>query len=252
MKQITDNKNYSGLFFLGDTHGYTRIPKLISKSMSGGVIFHVGDFGVGFISRFRELENLKTLNDELGVLGVKLYVVRGNHDDPKFFKESTKKQSVDELNLENIVLLEDHTMVAITVNDVNKNVYCNGGAVSIDRMGRVHDVSYWSDEKFYCPESDELDKITDVDIIVTHTRPNGVWPYTYNTLVEHFILEDGNLDYDLKSEGEKMFNMFSTIKKNNPQDITHYYGHFHNSFTDFNDNIKHVCLDISEIKEHYI
>ena len=252
MKKIEDNKNYSGLYFLGDTHGYTRIPKLVNKRMGGGVIFHVGDFGIGFTNRVNELRNLKTLNDKLGNLDIKLYVIRGNHDDPKYFKESVKRQDVEDLNLDNVVLLSDHTMVTVTINDVNKNIYCNGGAVSIDRMGRVFDVSYWSDEKFICPDDEELEKIVEVDIIVTHTRPNGVWPYTYNSLVEHFLMEDSNLDYDLKRESKRMFDMFEVIRKNNTHDITHYYGHFHNSFTDFVDNIKHVCLDIGEIKEHII
>lgn len=246
MHKILDTTNFDALFFIGDTHGnniriFDNIPE---PNGLPRVAVHVGDFGVGFKHYKQELSYLTALDTELFWNETMLYVIRGNHDDPAYFK--MMYPAIEELT--NIQFVQDHTMLTLVVQGEKKNIYLNGGAISIDRMRRITGNSYWSDEKFICPNDEELDEIVDVDIVVTHTRPEGCWPYAYNGLVMHYILGDGNLDFDLQKEQKEMLRMFDAIKKNNKKDLVHYYGHMHNSYKESIDNITHICLDICEVQ----
>lgn len=76
---------------IGDTHGIENCTKLIeddleSNFMMNGSYIHVGDFGIGFKEFEDDVRDLYNLNTLLQKYNNKLYVVRGNHDNPRYFK----------------------------------------------------------------------------------------------------------------------------------------------------------------------
>ncbi len=257
MIRLTEDKLYDRLFFLGDTHGENMCiaPHLLkgkADSIEQKAIIHVGDFGIGFSSSHEEeIKKLDILSERLKENNVTLYIVRGNHDDPNWFNYPSPK----EYN-KNIIFIPDHTLLTINLKDHEPiKIYCHGGAVSVDRLNKIKDVNYWPEEEFTCPSPEELLEIpTDLDIIVTHTRPLGVEPSVYNQMVMNMCLKDDQLDKDLRKEQVEMKKMFDSIRERNDirNNIIHYFGHFHWSRKERIGNIAHITLAIKELTEYYI
>jgi hypothetical protein len=88
--------------------------------------------------------------------------------------------------------------------------------------------SWWPNEKFNL-DLKLLDKLRDINIVVTHTAPDYCYPDSngLGPFVNGFIQNgDDTLKMDLMDERRHL--TFQAIKENN--DITHhYYGHFHKS-----------------------
>jgi len=253
---------YDHLLFLGDTHGEnmsiaphllasTKIPQEDNKA-----IIHVGDFGIGFCPTVDgEISELRKVNTRLRQHNITMYVVRGNHDDPKWFNRDNDKLITDCLRdevIENIIFIPDHTLLTLEVADKEDpvNIYCNGGAISIDRTNRTQGRSYWKEEAFNKLTDEQLDEIpNDLDIVVTHTRPLGVEPTVYNSAVMKWCLADDQLDFDLKREQQEMKLMFDVIReKNKYHNVSHYFGHFHWSKGERIGNMSHRTLSIKELR----
>ena len=90
---------------LGDTHGYHGIDYLCRMArLSGADIYHVGDFGVGFISQEQTLKNLEDLDKKLKARDNKLFINRGNHDNPIYWKSEL-------FRTDNVWFVPDNTIV---------------------------------------------------------------------------------------------------------------------------------------------
>lgn len=248
---------FDKLFFLGDTHGENMgIGKLLqstksSKQFDEKAIIHVGDFGIGFCASMEEeLHLLDKLNTILIQNRIYLFVVRGNHDDPNWFDNTSP--------MSNITFIKDHTLLEFilhfeTMAEKKVKIYCNGGATSIDRSGRKLQKTYWVDEKFTCPNDSELLEIpTDLNVIVTHNRPLGCHPTVFNEAVLNYSNRDKNLLLDLQNEQVEIKKLFDSIRKRNisRNNIVHYFGHYHWSHRERIGDIAHVTLAIKELAEY--
>jgi predicted phosphodiesterase len=206
------------MIFVGDIHGnFNYIKYLVrSRHLEGETIIQVGDFGIGFNKKHVDLEELQKLNATLRAADCKLYVIRGNHDDPRYFN------GVFEFT--NLHLVPDYTVINIE----GKNVLFVGGATSIDRVYRQEaGYGWWEDEKFVL-DTDKLLKMVNIDVVVTHNAPDFCWPLDVNGLVLSFAAEDATLLEDLRNERIDLTRMYDLLAMNN--DIhSWYYGHFHNS-----------------------
>jgi len=233
------------LVFTGDWHGeydkaYRKIKNL---DLSDCVVIQVGDFGVGFENnKKREMRKLVNLNNQLKSRNIDLYAIRGNHDDPSYFDGSVQ--------LSNVKLVADYT----TLNLCGKKILFVGGAVSVDRKynpdvkdyrnkpwpGRKEGSNYWKDEIFVLKDI----KVSDVDIVVTHSAPNFCTPYS-KVGVEKWIKHDTELRTLCDDERNSHTILYENLKKDN--NITHwFYGHFHSSNTTYYDETKFILLDILE------
>jgi hypothetical protein len=262
MNLVIENKiRFEHLMLLGDTHGNNMqiAPQLLMKyglnNKDPKAIVHVGDFGVGFSTYKGDLDKLYILNDRLKKYNTFLYVIRGNHDNPEWFNNPEYMETIinDEV-IENVILLPDHTLLMLELEGREEpiKIYCNGGAYSIDRILRTQGKSYWSDESFKQLSGDQLAEIpVDLDIIVTHTRPIGIWPIDKSN-IQHWLLKDMALDRDIEEEGTYVRRMFDSIKENQDS-FLHFYGHFHKSnkesFEFDGKSYVHQCLDIDELVE---
>lgn len=230
------------LVFIGDVHGnWEVISRYITDyDLKNTDIIQVGDFGIGYRNVYNDLAYLQRLSDVLSTLNSCLYVIRGNHDDPTFFDGSRK------YTFESIKFLSDYSFLRLDT----ANIFCVGGAISIDRVPRQRHIGGWfSGEEFQVSPHLIPDNTHNIDIVVTHTAGTNCYPIGVNGLVMSFAANDPTLLQELKIEREKVDRLFELIKEKGHAVKSHFYGHFHNSNTEIVDNIDRRLLNINEIYE---
>jgi DNA repair exonuclease SbcCD nuclease subunit len=262
-------KCIEGLTFVGDVHGEwkTLAYKATEQyQLENYVIVQLGDFGIGFNSEEYNKVELRKLNTKLKKKNNKLVVLRGNHDDPKYFDgEYSKCYS-------NIHLVPDYTVLEIFYDrgvpddGINSTtgfmtVLCIGGGLSVDRTERrkwkLRNPSrnyYWKNEMPVYNKS-ELDTINSqenflhqIDIVASHTAPSFVYPYTKDG-VQQWIAFDMQLEHDLELERKTMDKIFNEIENEYERLSEWYYGHFHATQTMKVNNINFHLLDICQFRE---
>lgn len=228
------------MYFIGDIHGrFDDLLKSIKdKKIKNESLIICGDFGVGFNDTMEDVlfESmvLKNLNDNLVEDNNKLYVVRGNHDDPKYFSKRT-------IILSNMIFVEDYTILKID----GHNILCLGGAISIDReVKRKIPNHYWKDEHFVFDRK-RLEAIRGVDIVVTHTAPDFAPLTKIHKNFVGYVERDTILKIDLEDERKILTESYNILSKNNKIDKW-IYGHFHTSATTKYDNTEFILLNINE------
>jgi len=246
-----------GFIVCGDTHGnFEYIRKTIkNRNITDMVLFHVGDFGVGFNDERKDKLELSRLNTRLEKNNCQMYVIRGNHDKPAYFDGTW--------DWTNLHLVPDYTIVNVEGYDV----LMVGGAISVDRVPRkreeliyarnnVDKELYWYDEPFVLDEG-KLKEIKWVTYVVTHSSPKFVEPInnigipSHGYLVESFAIDDANLKADLDKEREDLTRMYEILKENN-YISKWFYGHFHRSNAMYYEDTDFVLLGVNEFREVYI
>ena len=227
MKTLNKNKP---LLFLGDHHGtWSQLLDIIeTKKISDCYLISVGDSGIGFTSWENQVRINEQLNKEFKNNNIVFLSIRGNHDDPDYFK------GPERVSLSNFELIEDYTVAEYG----GKKIQFIGGATSIDRTGRKEGTSYWPGEAL----DFERDKCEEVDILVTHTAPSWCFPQQFNEMVYGWAREDAYLLEDLTDERAIMDEICKLCKPK-----LHLYGHFHSSWTEEINGCKHKLLDINEV-----
>ena len=219
------------ILFLGDIHGNWNelLFKIQLKKISNANIISVGDLGMGFNSNQDRITS-GLLDKEFKQNNIKFYGIRGNHDDPSFFKGN------DRVCLDNFELVEDYSILKYN----SKAIQLIGGAVSVDRTGRRVGVSHWEDEGVVF----NRDACQKVDILVTHTAPSYCFPQQFNEMVYGWAREDAYLIQDLTEERAVMDEIFKLCSPS-----LHFYGHFHSSWAEKINGCESRLLDINEIYE---
>ncbi len=95
------------IIFIGDVHGEFKelTVKLARSNVRESHFIQVGDFGLGFKKKEAESDELEALNSFLIKENNHLYVIRGNHDNPKYFKASS--------GFSNITFLADYSLIEL-------------------------------------------------------------------------------------------------------------------------------------------
>lgn len=239
------DKTYDYMLFCGDIHTQIDIIPNYLKNMdlSNCAVFQVGDFGIGFENELKENKRMLYLNERLEKINSDLYVIRGNHDNPKYFDGTYNKP--------NIFLLDDYSVV-----DINGwNILAIGGAISIDRTERsgywdkkkIH--NYWENEGLIFDET-KLNDLRDIDIVITHSAPDFCYPLSKAGLSK-WLLQDKELSTDITIERHQLSMMYEILSKNNKL-INWYYGHFHQNNISYNGDTKFTAIDINTMIEHRI
>lgn len=231
-------------FCIADIHGqYSIIDRIIKENeLKNCYLILLGDIGLGFLNLDAHYAEYKTTNDLCKKQNVHVFMIRGNHDDPKFFEE-------DILRFSNIHTVKDYTLLK------NKNItmLCVGGAISIDRIARKQNYhrniyywkdmypsldeekikeilipSYWENEKpvFNDVALEEMAKNgEEINVILSHTCPSFSYPREKNG-IKPFLRVDSKLLQDINNERDVMDKIFETVKSFSPLKKW-YYGHYH-------------------------
>lgn len=242
MKTLKINKN--PLFGWGDTHGNWRFLEqhLHKFDVTNANFLQVGDFGIGY--KLLEEEELYDLNQTLKCRNVFLYVIRGNHDNPFYFKG----MHLDWYS--NIFFLEDYTIIQWK----DKNILCIGGAISIDRKksqrrGMLDGRQYWWHNEGFNYDEGLVKQILDeyyIDIVATHNCPSDFPPVGYSQIVYDFAKEDDKLIGDLDKERSDYDKLLKLLHEHSQPKLW-LYGHHHFSETTINFITKTKLLGIDEI-----
>ena len=242
------------IILLGDVHNYTRIIQHAGAiELSNCDLIQVGDFGVGgFDVSGSDDYRLKELNKFLIQQNIFLHVIRGNHDNPDFFKGNHRNV------YSNIDFIPDYTIKQIQ----DKNILFIGGATSIDRKanpnvpdvmsptgfyrGRKIGVDYWNDEALLF-EEEKLRAVRGIDVVITHSAPGFVPPYL-KTGAEKWFESDPELEEEINVERRNLSDAYFILKQNN-KISSWFFGHFHFHVTDYYNNTMFRCLDILEFYE---
>ena len=229
------------LYFLGDIHAdFVWLSfAIVQNKIKDSTIIQVGDFGLGFLKK--EEEQLTNLNNACVLNNIMVYAIRGNHDDPSAFDSGNR--------FSNLKFLKDYTLLKI----YGLNILLAGGSISIDRLHRKENISYWENEVFVYDESrllESLKSINKVDIVVTHSAPTRVFPVDLDSLVFEWMARDKTLHADIlrdRSEHRKFMNhlIWRGLKPS-----FWYYGHFHRSRLQIHRGIVFKLLNINEFYEH--
>lgn len=241
MNILKEEKEYDFLYMLGDLHSHfdNLINWFTDKKVVNSCIVCVGDFtrGQGFAADIvKEEIKLKNLNDFLYDRNSKLFTIRGNHDNPEYFRGNN--------DFSNLVFMPDYTILSVN----GKRIFCLGGAISINRKELIPAIDWFPDEVMRFDES-ELPYITDIDIMVTHMAPQGFFPLSFNQMVENYALNDATLKTELNIERHNLRMFFDKIKAQNPNLKQYFYGHYHHSYRMYMGTTEFRLLNITELEK---
>lgn len=237
----------------GDIHGSPGniLEKIESIDIRDVDIIILGDIGIW---RYRDYRGKFALFDKaLAERNINCYVMRGNHDNPIFFRQPGTHKEVDRFwsKFNNFKLLPDFT--TMTYND--KTGIAIGGGLSVDRSVRssfykhrkpqfkfsYRNDDWWPDEILQLPP--DLAE-NHYDFILSHNGPCPPCLTHQSPIIAGYKLRDKNLINDLNAEQQKyeaLADLYTPDKW--------FMGHYHLSYMFQYKNIECRVLNEFELKE---
>ncbi|MBK1790163.1 metallophosphoesterase [Persicirhabdus sediminis] len=230
----------SNLYVCGDYHEQGRRLKIMLALLqpNSAVVF-LGDYPAQFMSQFGDLNNL------LIQYRLHAYLLRGNHDNPVFWR--AEREHVNQ-RYSNLTLLAE--VDSLQWRDVN--ILCVSGAISVDRTSKRTDVGFcWPNTEAVPADAVEqthklVGELGTFNIMLSHSSTIEGVPESCedSSFVKRFLPDDPNLMADLKSENQRLSETFITSGAN-----CSIYGHYHRAFSNQVDSIEYQCLNICEVLE---
>ena len=224
-------------FLMGDNHGkLVVLENLLQRNVfpNHSDIIVLGDCGLMF-TQFPPA--YLRIDEVLAKQDIRLFLLRGNHDNPDFF--------IPENNLSHVLLLPD--LCKLSYKGKSGLVY--PGAVSIDRSERMIENFPWFENE-EVPSPDDVPN-DEVDFILSH---GGICPPDYVATgyakASRWVPYDDKLVADIDAEQLKYRQVVEKTKVKYM-----FYGHFHISRTfpefDASNRIARYfnILDIDEVRE---
>lgn len=265
------NLEVDGVYAIGDIHGnFTNIATFIQDNyISESCIIVCGDCGVGFTPLSDVQARVNVINDICKQTKNYVVLIRGNHDNPKYFSDNLIETS-------NVFFVPDYTVL-------NDEILLIGGGISIDRTYRkskeknmyyIHQMEnnqadeqltfdeyvnkygklYWEDEAaVYNPTALAQLKTDGLNIkhVATHVAPSFCKPTDKNGCL-YWIAQDAELDNDLTNERQVMDNVYNTLIDDGHQLRTWVYGHYHDKNIEYINKVKFCMLNMSTMLSHDI
>lgn len=220
-------------YIIGDIHGKFQwmVDTLVRWNIRDCTLICVGDFGMGFV--YSDEKTLEILNDLFTERGIHFIAIRGNHDDPAYFK--------GQMRYSNLELVQDYSWRTIN----GEKFLFVGGAISVDRSNpipgqRVLGKSYWLDEVFILAE--EL--CAPCDVLITHSAPRWVGPHD-KANIEGWCKRDKTLWAECTKERDDVGKLVELTRPSKA-----YGGHFHEYHNRTVDGTEFTILGEMQIKEH--
>ena len=224
------------LIFVGDIHGEFR--ELIWKAVERyGIkeadLVVLGDFGVGFDGQLKNDYGRALKKMEANDLVV--HTIRGNHDDPSFFKDDDSEESCAlRETYPRIKFMADNRIYELS----GKKIYTIGGGGSTDITHRTPGKDWWSGE--YIKEVPLKEIPGRVDIVISHEAP-----LTFEPVISR---QDDTPEeqYQKILEGRKFLDV---VLKECRCDHW-FYGHYHTHYSGAYGDTLYRGLGISEFYEY--
>lgn len=221
-------------YILGDHHSNydDLIRALLRRGLRGVRLIHVGDGMEGYPQYWDE-GTIEELDNAFASLDIEYLSIRGNHSNPHVFDGG--------VNLPNFKLISDYTRMEID----GENWLFVGGAISIDRLNRIPNETWWLEEEMILDES----RAKPANVLVTHTGPSWTVP-PRSDLVDFYAAAEAaigtvSLHRELRDEATRHDRLFELVK---PQQW--YHGHHHRSATHRVDGCTIRELDVGELVRH--
>lgn len=245
--------SYNSLVVCGDIHGEfkTLLYNLKRFQVENAVVVVAGDCGIGFEKPNHYDQLYSKLSATLEKLNLLLLLIRGNHDDPSYFDGKR-------LDYPRMKAIPDYSVIKFKEH----NTLCIGGAISIDRTlrleamwldkvkGRTVKNLYWENEQASYDEvslSSLKSSNLKMDAVITHTTPSFCYPLVKSG-IGTWIAMDSQLEADLLHERQQMDKIYKYLKSDLHPVESWYYGHFHDSHTEYIENTRFTLLNIDELK----
>jgi len=217
--------------FIGDTHGISGADIAASKFPDGIDIVHIGDFGLGFGTEKSDACQLSFINEELKNRDQRMFVVRGNHDDPSYWEDGTM--------LSNLLLVKDYSTGYLPSGS---KILFVGGGFSPDRVMRREGSNYWRGEVTPDPPLSLDDSF---EYVFAHDCPTMInfHPRGVEVRFDRFLISDVHMVDEAVDQRATIDKVFEIVK---PKKWI--YGHYHNSERSTLNGCEFICLDISETR----
>lgn len=237
------NNEFKYILVCGDIHRqFDVIPNFIrDHKLNNCAIIVAGDFGIGFQEEKREAKFINYLNNRLNHTNSTIFVVRGNHDNPKYFLD-------ENYNTKYIKFVKDYTVLNLN----NNNILCVGGAISVDRTSRAayqfgKGSDWWKNEVINY-DYDKLKELKNIDYVITHSSPHFSYPITKEGLY-YWVDRDIHLLHEVEVERQLLTKIYEDLYIQGNKIKKWFYGHFHNSYKLPYNETDFICLNINEFME---
>lgn len=180
-------------------------------------------------------------------------IVRGDCDNPKYFKHNSSFNK--ELNecCENILLIPDYSII----NCIDRQILCIGGARTIDRFTKINDYNTWRNETISIPDENFYAELNDMNInitdIVSHAGPLFAPPIEFikdnSNYIAYLLSACAMYDKDVKNDVYKERLLLKGIyeKLHTKYNIQNWvYSHYHISSEKLYGKTQLKCLNIKE------
>ena len=197
---------------------------------SDAIIISVGNNQIGFNSDSYYEKVFGKMNEILAKNNTTLLFIRGNNDDPSFFRE-------EKINFSNVKTIPDYSVIKTKYG----NVLCVGGGLSVDRVwrkkqqDRLSSISsnkkktlYWKDEMPIF-DGDKMNELSESGIkisgVVSHVAPTFAFPDIADSL-DDWCSKDADLAHDIENERLVMDKIYDTLRSMRNRPSFWFYGHY--------------------------
>lgn len=249
---IFNYSQYSKLVFIGDIHNrFSNIVKQMSD-YSDTLFISTGDSHIGEIPFDYDVERFENIEYKLSKNNNALLLIRGNHDNPKYFKKDSSFKTILSETAPHIVLISDYSIIKTK----KYNILCVGGARSVDRVFGIRDITWFQNENIQKPSDNFFNENNNIDIIVSHSAPLFAQPLEFSNELKHYnsfvvnaySLYDDKMKNDIYKERLLLKGIYE--KLNNKHHIQYLaYGHYHKSIESKYNKTICLSLGVGEFKQ---
>ena len=209
---------------------YTDIKAKDLSFYSDAIIISAGNNQIGFNSDSYYEKIFGKMNEILAKNNTTILLIRGNNDDPSFFRE-------EKINFSNVKTIPDYSVVKTKYG----NILCVGGGLSVDRVWRKKQqdrlssissnkkkILYWKDEMPIF-DGDKMNELSESGIkisgVVSHVAPTFVFPDIADSL-DDWCSKDADLAHDIENERLVMDKIYDALRSMRNRPSFWFYGHY--------------------------
>ena len=208
---------------------YASIEAKALSFYSDAIIISAGNNRIGFNSDAYYEKVFGKMNEILAKNNTTILFIRGNNDDPSFFRE-------EKINFTNVKTIPDYSVIKTK----HGNILCVGGGLSIDRVWRKKQqdrlssissdkkkILYWKDEMPIF-DDDKMKEFSESGIkisgVVSHVAPTFAFPDIADSL-DDWCTKDADLARDIENERLVMDKIYDALRRMGNRPSFWYYGH---------------------------